>query len=122
MIEAVVGKEVYKVWIEMLNRLVPNGRTHRLSVLIGGMLQYAQEIAYEKSKTNSRARELYQSFESDFENYVDGNITELLALTESLLDDAKVTYKRISSRGSEYNIAEEAVYQFLHWEDMPWES
>jgi len=45
----------------------------------------------------------------------------LLALIESLLTDAGVKYKRMSSRGQSYSIAEEAVQEFLRWEDMPWE-
>ena len=38
------------------------------------------------------------------------------------LKDAKVKFKRTDRRGNRYSIAEEAVYQFFHWEDMPWES
>ncbi len=41
----VVGDEVYGVWVEMLRKLVPHGRTHRLSVVVAGMLAYASCIA-----------------------------------------------------------------------------
>lgn len=122
MIETVVGKKVYGVWLDMLVRMVPHGRTHRLSVLIASMLQYAQEIAYEKSESNSNAIKLTEIFESAYENYLEGDTKNILQLTEHILKDAKVKYKRVNSRGSGYNIAEEAVHHFLHWEDMPWES
>ncbi|MDH3443799.1 MAG: hypothetical protein OEN50_07750 [Deltaproteobacteria bacterium] len=37
----VVGADTYAVWVCMLRELVPDGRTHRLSVILAGMLQYA---------------------------------------------------------------------------------
>ena len=40
-LQDVVGKETYDVWVDMLRELVPDGRTHRLSVVIAGMLLYA---------------------------------------------------------------------------------
>lgn len=121
MIELVVGKKTYDVWTDMLKNMVPDGRTHRLSVLLGGMLVYAEQIAFKKSKSNSVARKLTLLFEEAYENYIEGDVKDLLDLAESLLKDAKVKYKRVSSRGDCYSIAEEAVYQYLHWEDMPWE-
>jgi hypothetical protein len=47
-----VGEKTYSVWVEMLRTLVPEGRTHRLSVVIAGMLQYTLEIAYEIESIN----------------------------------------------------------------------
>ena len=122
MIEKVVGKKVYSVWIDMLSRLVPHGRTHRLSVLIASILQCAQEIAYDKSNTNENANKLNDIFETAYEDYVEGDTDSMLQLAESLLLDAKVKFRRINSRGSGYSIAENAVHEYLHWEDMPWES
>lgn len=44
-LEEVVGQETYAMWVDMLRRLVPEGRTHRLAVLVAGMLHYAYLIA-----------------------------------------------------------------------------
>ena len=41
----VVGAGTYAVWVRMLSELVPDGRTHRLSVMLAGMLRYAAAIA-----------------------------------------------------------------------------
>ncbi len=41
----VVGADTYAVWVRMLRELVPGGRTHRLSVMLAGMLHYAATIA-----------------------------------------------------------------------------
>jgi hypothetical protein len=37
---------MYAAWLAMLKVLVPHGRTHRLSVVVAGMLQHAAEVAY----------------------------------------------------------------------------
>lgn len=121
MLKEVVGDSVYATWLDMLKRLVPQGRTHRVSVILAGMLRYAQEVAYDNMKTDGNAKRLALLFEEAEESYMDDDIKWLLLQASSLLKDARVRYKRKNSRGQSYSIAEEAVYEFLHWEDMPWE-
>lgn len=41
----IVGDDVYGVWVKMLKELVPDGRTHRLSVVVASMLAYASSVA-----------------------------------------------------------------------------
>jgi hypothetical protein len=122
MIKEVVGAKVYNVWLDMIRRLVPGGRTHRLSVVVAGMLQYALEISHEKEGSNAKAKKLSELFESIVDYYDDGDIDPAIELTEELFMDAGVNYARVSSRGDSYSIAEEAVREFLAWENMPWES
>ncbi len=45
----VVSRETYQVWVGMLRQLVPDGRTHRLCVLIAGM--YSMDLPESKSLT-----------------------------------------------------------------------
>lgn len=118
----VVGSKIYSVWLEMLKRLVPNGRTHRLSVVVGSMLQAAYEIAQEKGESNAKARQLSSIFESTCEHDEENGINLLLKLTEQLFKDAGVGFKRVDRKGSGYSIAGEAVSQFLNWDAMPWEA
>jgi hypothetical protein len=33
-LKTIVGQETYGVWVDMLRRLVPEGRTHRLAPMI----------------------------------------------------------------------------------------
>jgi|GEM_PF-3276941 len=47
-LEEVVGRDVYQTWVDMLRRLVPDGRTQRLAPLIAAMLQYALAVAGER--------------------------------------------------------------------------
>ena len=119
-LEAVVGAEVYRTWVSMLTTLVPDGRTHRLALLVAAMLQYALVIAEEKQDDdeNSIVRSLLASREvSD-----PSEAKELLhdAVTR-LFKDAGVEYRRTSSREYQYSIVEDAYAEYLHWFDMPWE-
>jgi len=121
MMKEVVGAKIYNVWLDMLKSLVPHGRTHRLSVLVAGMLQYAQEVAYKKAESNSKARKLAESFESAFESSDEEYLDKIIEIAENLFEDAGVRYKRKNRKGESYSIAEEAAYEFLNWENMPWE-
>ena len=122
MVKSVVGTKAYNVWLDMLRYLVPHGRTHRLSVLVAGMLQYAYEMAHKKAETNTNARKLLEIFESAYESHEGEYVNGIIEISEKLFDDAGVQYKRRNRKGQPYSIAEEAVYQFLNWENMPWES
>jgi hypothetical protein len=122
MIKDVVGSKNYSVWLGMLKRLVPYGRTHRLSVVVASMLQVAYEIAQEREESNTKARQLSSIFESAFEHDEENGIEPLLKITEQIFKDAGVGFKRVNRKGSGYSIAEEAVFQFLNWDAMPWEA
>ena len=49
-IEAIVGTPTHGSWVEMLKTLGPDGRTHRLSVVLASMLKYTHRQSI-KSKT-----------------------------------------------------------------------
>ena len=117
MIKEVVGSKTYSVWADMLKRLVPGGRTHRLSIIAAGMLQVAYEIARQKEGSNTKAKKLVEVVENTFE----GDEEELTGLAEELFRDAGVNFRRTNRQGQGYSIAEDAVQQYLHWDDMPWE-
>lgn len=107
----------------MLHRLVPAGRTHRLSPTIASMLRYASEIAYEKYGEDPEKETLAYSLnivseEGDYDKVLD----LLLPIVEKLLKDSGVEAKRKSAKGIEYSIAESAVQEFVNWYSMPWES
>jgi|GEM_PF-913559 len=122
MIKNVVGSKNYSVWLEMLNRLVPSGRTHRLSIVVASMPQVAYEFAQEKEEANAKARQLSSIFENAYEHDEKEGIEPLLKITEQLFKDAGVGSKRVNKKGSAYSVAEEAVRQFLNWDAMPWEA
>ena len=116
-----VGEEIYSVWVDMLRELVPEGRTHRLSVVIARMLEYAVEkaekIKHRNEEEHSVAMSLIDAAES---GYPDG-IKELIHdVVDRLFKDAGVSYERVSKRGEHYSIADEAYNEFASWFDYPW--
>lgn len=121
-LQDIVGRETYTVWVNMLRELVPDGRTHRLSVVIAGMLQYALEVAErieEKNKDeHSVAISLIEAAESGNPDDIKGLIHDIVA---RLFDDADVAYERISKRGQYYSITDEVYNEFASWFDYPWD-
>jgi len=121
-LQDVVGKETYSVWVEMLRALVPGGRTHRLSVVVAGMLQYALEAAQEIKNRNeddhSVAMSLIDATESSNPEDAKGLLHDVVA---RLFEDAGVRYDRTSKRGEYYSIADEAYNEFVSWFDYPWD-
>ena len=120
-LQDVVGKETYDVWVDMLRELVPDGRTHRLSVVIAGMLQYSTAIAGKIDPNilddDSVAFSLLNAGEMD----PDGLKEELHDVVARLFKDAGVTFDRVSKRGESYSVADEAYNEYFSWYDYPWD-
>jgi hypothetical protein len=118
----VIGADTYAVWVCMLQELVPHGRTHRLSVLLASMLQYAASVAVAERKEERDDTSLVTSLIQASEVGDPSEVEELLHdAVVHLFKDAKVPFERTSTRGTKYSIAEEAYAEFIHWYDMPWE-
>ncbi len=122
-LEAVVGKETYSIWIDMLRRLVPEGRTHRLSVVVAGMLHYAYLIVAENQADDIEEDSVAQALLDSGDGGDPEEVSEYLHdIVDQLFKDAKVKHKRTSARGEDYSIAESALEEYVSWFDMPWES
>jgi hypothetical protein len=121
-LRAVVGADTYEVWVRMLRELVPDGRTHRLAVVLAGMLQYAVAIAAAKSAKEKREGSLAYSLLEASEATDPSEVKDLIhhAVTQ-LFKDAKVRFERTNARGDKYSLAEDSYEEFIHWFDMPWE-
>ena len=121
-LQDVVGEKTYSVWVDMLRTLGPEGRTHRLSVVIVGMLQYTFEIAYEIENINEDEHSAAMSIMDATETADPDEIKRLIHdLVDRLFMDAGVEYERVSKRGERYSIAYEAYNEFARWFDYPWD-
>ena len=106
--------------MRMVRELVPDGRTHRLAVMLAGILQYAVVMAAAKSAKERHGRSLVASLlevseandPSEVEDLIDDAVVQLFK-------DAKVRFERTSARGVKYSLAEEAYEELIHWHDMP---
>ena len=120
-LQDVVGKETYTVWVDMLRELVPDGRTHRLSVVIAGMLQYAtaiaEKLAEDELEEDSVASSLINANEMD----PDQLKRDLHDVVKKVFRDAGVAFDRVSKRGDPYSIADEAYNEYFSWYDYPWD-
>ena len=122
-LETIVGKNVYSTWVKMLGSLVPQGRTHRLAPLVAGMLQYAVDEVYEKHGAKVEEDTIEHSLLSASESYdVKEAYEQIEDVLQKLFKDAGVDFERVSARGEEYSVAQSAVYEFINWYSMPWES
>ena len=86
------------------------------------MLQFALKISQENKDKHSKAQNLFDLFESVIEDFDEDDIDFVREITEQLFLDAGVNYERVNHKGDSYSIAEEAVREFLIWENMPWKS
>jgi len=121
-LQDVVGKETYGVWVDMLRELVPDGRTHRLCVVIAGMLEYAvnksMQIEHRSEEEHSVAMSLIDATDTSDPD----SIKELIHdVVDRLFKDAGVEYERVSKRGEHYSIADEIYSEFSGWYDYPWD-
>lgn len=118
----IVGADTYRAWVGMLHKLVPDGRTHRLAIMLAGMLQYAVVMAGAKSTKErgegSLAFSLLEASEVNDPNEVKELIHDAVV---QLFKDAKVRFERTNARGDKYSLAEDSYEEFIHWFDMPWE-
>ena len=121
-LSSVVSAQTYSVWLEMLHTLVPDGRTHRLSIVVAGMLRHAVDIAAgrfgEDAPEGSAAASLIQAAEEADPEQGAGEIGDLV---EGLFRDAKVAGTRVNARGDEYSLLDSAIQEFVSWYAMPWE-
>ena len=117
----IVGDSVYDVWVAMLKGLVPDGRTHRLSVLVASMLAYASNVAWSSRDADDEDDPSYPLLAAS-EGMEDEEALRLLKpMLTRLFKDAKVKYERVSSRGERYSILWEATIEFCRWHNYPWE-
>lgn len=120
-LQDVVGKETYDVWVDMLRELVPDGRTHRLSVVIAGMLQHATAIAEKLDEDELEEDSVALSLINANEMDPDQLKRELHDVVKKVFRDANVAFDRVSARGDPYSIADEAYNEYFSWYDYPWD-
>ena len=127
-LRSLVGEPIFSAWLETLRTIVPDGRTHRLAVVIAGMLAHAAEAARRLPRSRRRGPLVDMLIDptevcSTANEYTsdDGPFHPLEDLVVGLFLDAGVEHRRMNSRGDGYSIISSAVYEYLHWFDMPWE-
>jgi hypothetical protein len=104
----------------MLREIVPDGRTHRLSVVVAAMLHYATVIAGNLDEDALEQGSVAWSLINANEGGPDEVQRGLHDVVERLAQDADITFDRVSKRGEPYSIADEAFNEYCSWYDYPW--
>lgn len=122
-LESVVGSDIYRVWVAMLGRVGPDGRTHRLSVMVASMLQHAACVASERGERGRGRKagadpELLVALQEPEPGEENAEIAQAIV---RLFDDAGVPCSRTNRRGDGYSIVDASIEEFIRWFDMPWE-
>lgn len=121
MIKEFLEPSEYDFLLKLFKSLVPEGRTHRLSVFVAGCLHYIHDIAEQKRDVNPAAERFAELADSLFDDYDENSHIELEKSLKSVFKDAKVKFNRTASRGDSYSIVDDAMEEFITWFNMPWE-
>ena len=96
----------------MLKALGPNGRTHRISVMVASMIKFAFQT---NPDFTTSAKPVFES----------GDIAKVEAMlyptVSELFKDAGISWLRESRNGIPYDVLKESIQVFWRWNDMPWE-
>lgn len=116
----IIGEEHYDLFLKLLKEIGPDSRTHRICVVVVGILRFAlSRIADDYEKT-SLAEVLIVV---DEEPYSDGEEYHILMeLIDEICQEAGMGNYRTTSRGVEYSISENTISEYCRWYNMPWEA
>ena len=113
-----IGKREYEVFLKLFREIGPDSRTHRISLVMAGMLRYAlhQISEYEEGSLEEALIVV------DEDPYASENEAEvILELVDEICKEAGMRNHRIASRGTEYSIGENVLEEYCRWYAMPWE-
>ena len=120
--ESIVGTEIYSVFLEMLESIGPDARTHRICMVIAAMMRYTRNELIDEYQDNPLAMALIVL---DEEPYLASEGSEEVEILEEFIDElcSKVGMhnRRESASYTQYSIAEHAIAEYSHWYFMPWE-
>lgn len=120
--ESIVGKKIYSVFLEMLESIGPDARTHRICMVIAAMMRYARNELIDEYQEDPLANALIAL---DEEPYLASERSEEYEVLEEFIDElcteAGMQNKRESASYSQYSIAEHTIAEYAQWYAMPWE-
>ena len=115
----IIGEELFGSFLKLLTEIGPDSRTHRISVVIAGILRFALGKTTDDYEKGSLAEALVVL---DEEPYSDGEeYRRVVELIDHMCQESGMTNYRATTRGSEYSIAENAIAEYCRWYNMPWE-
>ena len=115
----IIGEDSFCTFLKLLTEIGPDSRTHRISVIIAGILRFALGKISDDHEEGSIAEALAVL---DEEPYSDGEeYCRLKELIDQICQKTGMKNYRTTVRGSEYSIADNAIAEYCRWYNMPWE-
>ena len=120
--EPIVGKGMYSAFIGMLKEIGPAARTHRICVVIAGMLKYARHQVSDNPEKDTLAWALIVIEEQPYSGRNSDQAKKLWNLVDSLCEETGMQNRRQDYRGASYSIADSALAEYSAWYNMPWQN
>ena len=118
----IIGAQAYETFLRMLTEIGPDARTHRISVVIAAMLQFARSMLPADCDDVTLAQALVTLEEEPYLVSEKSDEYEMVFdLIDKLCDEAGMQNLRESSKGGAYSIADDAIAEYTRWYNMPWE-
>ncbi len=115
----IIGEELFGSFLKLLTEIGPGSRTHRISVVIAGILIFALDKTTDDYKKGSLAEALVVL---DEEPYSDGDeYIRVAELIDQMCQKSGMMNYRTTTRDSEHSIAENTIAEYCRWYNMPWE-
>ena len=115
----IIGEVSFGAFLKLLTEIGPDSRTHRISVIIAGILRFATgKITddYENGSVAEALAFLDEEPHSGGEEYL-----RLKELIDQICQKAGMLNDRVTARGIKYSIADNAIAEYSRWYHMPWE-
>ena len=120
--QEMVGVQTYAAFLRMLKAIGPDARTHRISVVIAAMLQFALNELAGDGDEGTLAQALSALEEDPGLSAEDcEEVDTVFGLIDELCTEAGIRNLRESSRGQPYSIADNVIAEYTAWYNMPWE-
>ncbi len=118
----IIGEQHFLSFLFFLKEIGPDARTHRLCVVIASILRFAVKQLPAHCEEGTLSQALITLNEEPYLAQEQSDEFELVfGLIDGLCNEAGILNGRVSARGENYSIAENAILEYAAWYNMPWE-
>jgi hypothetical protein len=118
----IIGDQQFLSFLALLRNIGPEARTHRISVVIALILRFAVDQLPPDCEDGSLAPAMLTLDEEPYLAHDQSDEYEMVFdLIDGLCNEAGMMNERESARGEDYSIAENTIFEYAAWYNMPWE-
>ena len=118
----IIGDQELQSLLALLKAIGPDARSHRISVVIASILRFAVNQLPAHCEDGTLSQALIMIDEEPYLAHEQSDAYELIFdFIDCLCKEAGMLNQRESARGEDYSIAENAIFEYAAWYNMPWE-